>query len=112
MGELTYMGVLGLAAGWVIVVFVAGVGAAILFYIFTGKIDLKFLISEENGHASMSLILKEVKRAPFLVTNPILLNRSAIDGIDSPDARSSNISAIARASSSTMTGTRLLESVT
>ena len=51
------MELLQLTAGWVIVVFMALLGALILLKILQGKsngIDLKYLISEENGHASLS----------------------------------------------------------
>ncbi|HTP34959.1 MAG TPA: hypothetical protein VMJ75_22435 [Candidatus Acidoferrales bacterium] len=42
------------ALGWVVVVFIAGLGAAILFFVWTGKINLTLLISEQNGVGSMS----------------------------------------------------------
>ena len=48
------METLRLVAGWVVVLFMAGLGAIILLQIFWGRIDLKYLVSEENGHASLS----------------------------------------------------------
>jgi hypothetical protein len=45
---------LALVAGWVILLFVAGLGAVILYAMVFGKIDLAKLISEPNGDASMS----------------------------------------------------------
>ncbi|HEY7307019.1 MAG TPA: hypothetical protein VH601_23030 [Bryobacteraceae bacterium] len=45
---------LTLAAGWVALGFIALLGIAVLWYIFTERIDLTFLISEPNGDASMS----------------------------------------------------------
>ena len=44
-------------AGVIVLLFMAAIGATIIFYMLIGKekgIDLKFLISEENGQASMS----------------------------------------------------------
>lgn len=46
--------VLALAAGWVILIFVTLLGAAIVWAMFTGVIDLTKVISEPNGDASMS----------------------------------------------------------
>ncbi len=45
---------LTVAAGWVALGFIALLGLAVLWYIFTGRIDLRALISEPNGDASMS----------------------------------------------------------
>jgi len=45
---------LTLAAGWVALGFLALLGIAVLWYIFTERIDLRFLISEPNGDASMA----------------------------------------------------------
>ena len=42
------------ASGWVALGFLAFLGLAILYYIFTERIDLSGLISEPNGDASMS----------------------------------------------------------
>lgn len=42
------------AAGWIITIFIGAVAAIILWYIISGKIDLKHLISESNGQASLS----------------------------------------------------------
>lgn len=46
--------VLTLAAGWVILIFVAALAFVVISAMFTGKIDLARLISEPNGDASMS----------------------------------------------------------
>ena len=48
---------LQLVAGWVIVLFMAGLGIIILWKMIQGSsngIDLQYLISEENGQASLS----------------------------------------------------------
>jgi hypothetical protein len=45
---------LELVAGWVALGFLGAVGIAILYYIFTERIDLSQLISEPSGDASMS----------------------------------------------------------
>jgi hypothetical protein len=45
---------LTLASGWIALGFLALLGVAVLYYIFTGKIDLSRLISEPSGDASMS----------------------------------------------------------
>jgi hypothetical protein len=45
---------LELTAGWVALGFLGAVGIAILYYIFTERIDLSQLISEPSGDASMS----------------------------------------------------------
>lgn len=59
------------AAQWVTLALIAGIGSAVVFRIWTRDIDLKFLISEENGNASMSrfqlLIFTFVIGAGFLV---------------------------------------------
>ena len=44
----------GNLAAWVALGFLAVMGLAILFYVFTGRIDLSGLISEPTGDASMS----------------------------------------------------------
>jgi hypothetical protein len=41
-------------AAWIVVFFVGALAAVILWKIFTNKIDLSKLVSEENGDASMS----------------------------------------------------------
>jgi hypothetical protein len=41
-------------SGWVALGFLALLGVAILYYVFTERIDLRGLISEPNGDASMS----------------------------------------------------------
>ena len=49
------MGILHIVAGWVIVVFMALLGIIIIWkMIHSNGIDLKHLISEENGQASLS----------------------------------------------------------
>lgn len=45
---------LTIASGWIALGFLAALGLAILYLVFTGKIDLSRLISEPNGDASMS----------------------------------------------------------
>ncbi len=45
---------LALFAGYAVVFLVSCLGLAVLFSIVTGKIDLKYLISESNGGASFS----------------------------------------------------------
>ncbi len=44
----------GALAAWVALGFLGLIGVAILYYVFTGKIDLSGLISEPTGDASMS----------------------------------------------------------
>ena len=39
---------------WMVVLFVGLVGLIVLYWTASGKIDLKYLLSEENTHASMS----------------------------------------------------------
>jgi len=48
------MAVLTLAIGWTFTVFIGLLGLTILYYIITGKINLENIISEPNGHASLS----------------------------------------------------------
>lgn len=45
---------LTLTSGWIALGFLALIGIALLYYIFTERIDLSRLISEPNGDASMS----------------------------------------------------------
>lgn len=45
---------LALAAGYVIVIFLGALAAAIVWLIFTGRIDLRLLVSEKDGPASLS----------------------------------------------------------
>lgn len=45
---------LALMTGWVLLVILAALAATIIYYLWTGKIDLRRLISEPNGDASMS----------------------------------------------------------
>lgn len=42
------------AAGWIAIIFTGGLGALVLFLIFTGKINLEKLLSEDDGKASLS----------------------------------------------------------
>jgi hypothetical protein len=46
--------ILALAAGWIIVVFIGILGVLVLWNIYTNRIDLKFLLCEETGKASLS----------------------------------------------------------
>ncbi len=51
------MEILQLVAGWVIVIFMAALGMIIILKILKGNdggIDLQFLVSEDNGQASLS----------------------------------------------------------
>src|SRR5262245_23446230 len=48
------LNVLTLVAGWIICLFVGGLGLTFLVKIWTGNIDISRLISEVNGDASMS----------------------------------------------------------
>ena len=48
------MDTIALFAGWAVAIFAAILGIVILVYIITGKIDLKYVISEEDGSASLS----------------------------------------------------------
>jgi uncharacterized BrkB/YihY/UPF0761 family membrane protein len=45
---------LGLVIGWILTIFIGMLGGVILWQILTGRIDLKYLISDENGYASLS----------------------------------------------------------
>jgi hypothetical protein len=45
---------LAIVAGWVVVVFIGLLGLVVLWKIFDNTINLKFLISETDGQASMS----------------------------------------------------------
>lgn len=45
---------LGLVIGWILTIFVGVLALAILWKIFTGDIDINYLISDENGWASLS----------------------------------------------------------
>jgi len=70
------MDLLRLAVGWVAVVVVTLLGFSVLFLVFKGRIDLKYLIGDVNGDASMSrfqlLIFTFVIALSFLylVTSP------------------------------------------
>jgi hypothetical protein len=46
--------ILALAAGWIIVVFIGILGVLVLWNIYTNRIDLKFLLCEDTGKASLS----------------------------------------------------------
>ena len=48
------MNSIALFAGWAVAIFAAILGIVILVYIITGKIDLRYVISEEDGSASLS----------------------------------------------------------
>ena len=48
---------LTVAAGWIALGFLAALGVAILYLVFTGKIDLSRLISEPNGDAICHALL-------------------------------------------------------
>ena len=48
------MEILAVVIGWILAVFIGMLGLLILYYIAKGKIDLTRLISEPNGHASLS----------------------------------------------------------
>ena len=48
------MDTIALFAGWAVAIFAAILGIIILYYIITGKIDLTYIISEEDGSASLS----------------------------------------------------------
>lgn len=48
------MGTLAIVMGWIIAIFFGGLALIILYFIITGKINLKKLICEPNGDASMS----------------------------------------------------------
>jgi hypothetical protein len=46
--------ILALVAGWIIVVFIGILGVLVLWNIYTNRIDLKFLLCEQDGKASLS----------------------------------------------------------
>jgi hypothetical protein len=46
--------ILARVAGWIIVVFIGLLGVLVLWNIYTNRIDLKFLLCEESGKASLS----------------------------------------------------------
>ncbi len=48
------MNFLTLLTGWIIAVFIGALGAIILYLILKGKINLERLISDADGHASLS----------------------------------------------------------
>jgi hypothetical protein len=48
------MNFLTLLTGWIIAGFMGALGAVILYHIVKGNIDLKFLISDSQGQASLS----------------------------------------------------------
>jgi hypothetical protein len=48
------MAQLGLIIGWVLTIFLGLLGLVILWLIISGRIDLKYLLSEPNGGASLS----------------------------------------------------------
>jgi uncharacterized BrkB/YihY/UPF0761 family membrane protein len=45
---------IGLVIGWILTIFVGVLAGMILIKIFTGDIDLNYIISDENGWASLS----------------------------------------------------------
>jgi hypothetical protein len=45
---------IGLVIGWILTIFIGVLAAMILVKIFTGDIDLNYIISDENGWASLS----------------------------------------------------------
>lgn len=49
-----YFNYLALTMGWILAVIVAGFGIVILRKVFKNEINLERLISDENGHASLS----------------------------------------------------------
>jgi hypothetical protein len=51
---MTFMGWMASICGIMLCLFLAAMGATIIFMIWTGKIDLSALLSEANGQASMS----------------------------------------------------------
>jgi hypothetical protein len=51
---MTFMGWMASICGTMLCLFLAAMGATIIFMIWTGKIDLSNLLSEANGDASMS----------------------------------------------------------
>ncbi len=48
------MPVLALVAGYVAVIFVGLIGLLIVYYMMRGRIDLQYVVSEEDGSASLS----------------------------------------------------------
>lgn len=48
------MALLGLVIGWVLTVFVGALGGLILWKVFKNEIDLRYIISDEDGDASLS----------------------------------------------------------
>jgi hypothetical protein len=48
------MGTLVLVMGWIIAILIGFLGLIVAWKILIGKIDLQYLISEDNGHASIS----------------------------------------------------------
>lgn len=48
------MATLGLAIGWILTLLIGLLGALVVLKILTGQIDLKHLINDELGHASLS----------------------------------------------------------
>ncbi len=45
---------LGLTIGWILTIFLGLLGVIILWKIFTGQIDITYIICDENGWASLS----------------------------------------------------------
>lgn len=48
------MTTIGLAIGWILTIFLGALGLIVLWKIVAGKIELQYLISDENGDASLS----------------------------------------------------------
>jgi uncharacterized membrane protein len=48
------METLALVTGWITAIFIGAFGIIMVIYIITGKIDLTYLISEQDGSASLS----------------------------------------------------------
>ncbi|HEY0004005.1 MAG TPA: hypothetical protein VGB17_04275 [Pyrinomonadaceae bacterium] len=51
---MTTISVLGLTIGWILTVFIGVLAVMILWKIWKGDIDINYLISDENGWASLS----------------------------------------------------------
>jgi hypothetical protein len=51
---MTYWEVLALACGWIVALFVFGLGARVIYLIWTNKIDLSFLLSDGTDKASLA----------------------------------------------------------
>ena len=51
---MTGINLLGLVIGWILTGFIGLLAIVVLWKIFTGEIDLNYLISDENGWASLS----------------------------------------------------------